>query len=68
MGNHRSKYKKIRGFHLARNTRLGLNELTYSLFTAYMLLFMNFAVNEQPLAYCQLRQSNFSYRINSKML
>jgi hypothetical protein len=31
MGNHRSKTAKIRGFHLARNTLLGLNELTYSL-------------------------------------
>ena len=30
MGNHRSKTAKIRGFHLARNTLLGLNELTYS--------------------------------------
>ena len=68
MGNHRSKTAKITGFHLARNTRLGLNELTYSLFTAYMLLFMNFAVNEQPLAYCQLRQSNFSYPILSIMV
>ena len=35
MGNHRSKTAKIRGFHLARNTLLGLNELTYSLLVAY---------------------------------
>ena len=35
MGNHRSKTAKIRGFHLARNTLLGLNELTYSLIITY---------------------------------
>ena len=35
MGNHRSKTAKIRGFHLARNTLLGLNELTYSLSITY---------------------------------
>ena len=35
MGNHRSKTAKIRGFHLARNTLLGLNELTYSLTITY---------------------------------
>ena len=57
MGNHRSKTAKIRGFHLARNTLLGLNELTYSLLITYMFLFMNFALYEYPLAHCQLRQS-----------
>ena len=31
MGSHRSKKAKIRGFHLALHTRLGLNELTYTL-------------------------------------
>jgi hypothetical protein len=31
MGNHRSKIAKIRGFHLALNTLLGLNEVTYYL-------------------------------------
>jgi hypothetical protein len=30
MDNHRSKKANIRGFYLARNTLLGLNELTYS--------------------------------------
>jgi hypothetical protein len=30
MGNHRSKTANIRGFYLAQNTLLGLNELTYS--------------------------------------
>jgi hypothetical protein len=30
MDNHRSKTAKIRGFYLAHNTLLGLNELTYS--------------------------------------
>ena len=35
MGNHRSKTAKIRGFHLARNTLLGLNELMYSLSLTY---------------------------------
>ena len=52
MGNHRSKKQKIRGFHIALDTWLGLNELTYSLLIAYMFLFMNFALNEYPLAYC----------------
>jgi hypothetical protein len=31
MDNHRSKTAKIRGFYLAHNTLLGLNELKYSL-------------------------------------
>jgi hypothetical protein len=31
MENHRSKTAKIRLFYLAHNTRLGLNELKYSL-------------------------------------
>ena len=35
MGNHRSKEAKIRGFHLARNMRLGLNELANPLPIAY---------------------------------
>ena len=35
MGNHRSKTAKIRGFHLALNTLLGLNEVTYSLPITY---------------------------------
>jgi hypothetical protein len=30
MDNHRSKTAKIRGFYLAHNTLLGLNELKYS--------------------------------------
>jgi hypothetical protein len=30
MGNHRSKTANIRGFYLAHNTLLGLNELTYT--------------------------------------
>jgi hypothetical protein len=30
MDNHRSKTANIRGFYLARNTLLGLNELQYS--------------------------------------
>jgi hypothetical protein len=30
MDNHRSKTTKIRGFYIAHNTLLGLNELTYS--------------------------------------
>jgi hypothetical protein len=29
MGNHRSKTANIRGFYLAHNTLLGLNELTH---------------------------------------
>jgi hypothetical protein len=35
MGNHRSKTAKLRGFHLALNTLLGLNELTYYLPITY---------------------------------
>jgi hypothetical protein len=31
MDNHRSKSAKMRGFYLAHNTLLGLNELKYSL-------------------------------------
>jgi hypothetical protein len=31
MGNHRSKTANVRGFYLAHNTLLGLNELKYSL-------------------------------------
>ena len=31
MDNHRPKTAKIRGFYLAHNTLLGLNELKYSL-------------------------------------
>jgi hypothetical protein len=58
MGKHRKK-AKIRRFHLALNTLLGLNELNYCLLMAYICLFMNFAPNEHPLAYCQLRQSKF---------
>jgi hypothetical protein len=30
MDNHRSQTANIRGFYLAHNTLLGLNELTYS--------------------------------------
>jgi hypothetical protein len=30
MDNHRPKTARIKGFHLAHNTLLGLNELTYS--------------------------------------
>ena len=37
MGNHRSKTAKIGGFHLARNTLLGLNELTYSLLVQLLM-------------------------------
>jgi hypothetical protein len=55
------KNSKSSGFHLARNTLLGQHELKYFLLIAcmidYMLLLMNFALNEHPLARCQLRQS-----------
>jgi hypothetical protein len=33
MGSHRSKAANVRGFYLAYNTLLGLNELMYSLAT-----------------------------------
>ena len=38
MDNHRSKTAKIRGFYLAHNTLLGLNELKYSLPIAVMVI------------------------------
>ena len=41
MGNHRSKTAKIRGFHLARNTLLGLNELTFSLLVYSVNIFVH---------------------------
>jgi hypothetical protein len=58
MGNHHSKIANIRGFYLAHNMLLGLNELTYSLPILYMFLFTLVTVNERPLALNQTRQSN----------
>jgi hypothetical protein len=40
MENHRAKTAKIRGFYLAHNTLLGLNELKYSLPTVNVLLIL----------------------------
>jgi hypothetical protein len=51
MRNHRSKTAKIRGFHLALNTMLGLNVLKYCLLIARMCLFMNLALNQHPLTH-----------------
>jgi hypothetical protein len=59
MGNYRSRKAKVRGFLLALNTLLEPNELKLSMLIAciIMFLFMNFALNEHPLAHCELRQS-----------
>ena len=52
MGNHRSKTAKMRRFHLARNTLLGLNELTYSLSITY-----RYSTVAYSLAYVKRRKS-----------
>jgi hypothetical protein len=57
MDNHRSKTAKIRGFYLAHNTLLGLNELKYSLPTANVFVHISIPI-ERVQILNQLRQSN----------
>jgi hypothetical protein len=57
MDNHRSKTAKFRGFYLAHNTLLGLNELKYSVPIVIVLYMLVTALERLP-ALNQLRQSN----------
>ena len=57
MDNHRSKPAKIRGFYLAHNTLLGLNELKYSVPIVNVFCKLVIAL-DCLLALIQPRQSN----------
>ena len=57
MDNHRSKTAKIRGYYLAHNTLLGLNELKYSVPIVNVFVYFSHHL-ERPLALNQPRQSN----------
>jgi hypothetical protein len=58
MDNHLSKTANIRGFYLAHNTLLGLNELKYSV-PIKMFLYMSVTSLERLVALNQPRQLNF---------